>query len=96
MNKFEKIFLTVGTTEFNLLINEINKERFINILLFLGCKEIIIQYGRGTILPSILENNCLNNNIKCTTFRFKDSLDIEMNNASLIICHAGILFSLLL
>lgn len=87
--EFENIFITVGTTEFDCLIKEINKERFLNYILLKKCQNLIIQYGRGTIEPTYIENECLKNNINFRGFRFKDSLDIEMNEASLIICHAG-------
>ena len=87
----ESIFLTVGTTDFDLLINEINTERFLNYLLLNHYQRLTIQYGRGKVIPIFIQEKCLENKIECVIYRFKDSLEIDMKNSSFIICHAGLL-----
>lgn len=46
--KFEKIFVTVGTTEFNNLIRKLSEPEAYEILKNqLGCKEMKLQIGSG-------------------------------------------------
>ena len=125
------IFITVGTTLFEALIECVTDSLFLNLIAQHGYDRLIIQYGKGTmpILPrtgkmdSITINrdsmkgkggddnedkrgiykitNEANQNDKDDSFqhvikeieweiyRFKASLEEDMNNADLIISHAG-------
>lgn len=86
---FKRIFVTVGTTEFENLIKQIDNEAFINILLQLNCKELIIQIGRGVYIPINLPQSCANHSILYECYRFKSNLDENMKAADLIITHCG-------
>lgn len=45
--EFKTVFVTVGTTSFDELIGEVNTRRMVELLKTIGCKRLIIQYGRG-------------------------------------------------
>ncbi|VDO48699.1 unnamed protein product [Schistosoma margrebowiei] len=91
------VFVTVGTTSFDGLINEVNKIEFHEGLSRLGYKDLIIQYGSGSITPRIPEDICAENTehlsttpfLRMKSFRYKDSLVDEFKSASLVISHGG-------
>lgn len=83
------IFVTVGTTEFNCLIEAIDSEEFLNAAVQLGCKRLVVQIGRGDVEPTFLSEVCSSVGIVFESFRFKPSLTADMQSADLVICHAG-------
>jgi beta-1,4-N-acetylglucosaminyltransferase len=86
---FRVIFVTVGTTEFDSLLQSLDSSSFFQYLISVKCKKLIIQHGRGCYEFNILPELCHRNDIVLETFRFSDSLDKFMKEAALIICHAG-------
>lgn len=86
---FERIFLTVGTTEFDQLIETIDSSAFAACLQGLGCRLLILQIGRGAYEPKTLPDDCARLGIRVEVFRFKPTLDREMKAADLIISHCG-------
>lgn len=44
---FRTVFITVGTTSFGSLMEEINTKVTVEVLKKVGCKKVILQYGRG-------------------------------------------------
>ncbi|CAH8487553.1 unnamed protein product [Schistosoma turkestanicum] len=90
-------FVTVGTTSFDELINEVNKPEFHKGLSRLGYKDLIIQYGNGSVIPHVPENICTENtgnlssdsSLRIKAFRYKDSLVDDFQSASLVISHGG-------
>jgi beta-1,4-N-acetylglucosaminyltransferase len=83
------VFVTVGTTDFNDLIIILGLEGFVSYLVNHSCQKLIIQYGRGKELSENVMIHCQRYGIELETYRFKDSLDKDMEAADLIICHAG-------
>ncbi|CAK5085910.1 unnamed protein product [Meloidogyne enterolobii] len=93
-----KCFVTVGSTQFEKLIFTILNEDFLQNFLKIGIDKLIIQNGNGKI-PECL--NCFKkegeeeiwegkiNGIEIELFRYKDSICSEMEDATLIIGHAG-------
>lgn len=79
------VFVTVGTTSFDELIETIIRSEAVEALKSRGYEKLILQVGRGTILPS--PDNCPQ--ITLETFRFKDSIAEDISGAHLIISHAG-------
>ncbi|KAH8859502.1 bifunctional UDP-N-acetylglucosamine transferase and deubiquitinase ALG13 [Schistosoma japonicum] len=77
-------FVTVGTTSFDELINQVNTVEFHEGLLRLGYKDLVIQYGNGSVVPRVAEDIYAEN-----AFRYKDSLIDEFQKASLVISHGG-------
>lgn len=82
---YKKCFITVGTTQFNLLCEYIQTSQILKALKKLGCAEIIFQIGNSNCEPRVYEKE----GIKIDLYRFKDSLDEDIKNADLIISHAG-------
>eukprot|EP01035_Chromulina_nebulosa_P022176 gene22176-28712_t len=85
------VFITVGTTEFDALIEvcDNNRESFVEQLIRLGIRKITLQIGRGLKEPKQLEECCSMHEVEFHCFRFKDNLDQEMDEADLIISHCG-------
>ena len=83
------IFVTVGTTEFDELVECLDCAEFVSALSNIGCKNLTIQIGRGKYEPFRLNDLCRNYNISYSCFRFKPTLDEDMHSADLIISHCG-------
>mmetsp|Transcript_33047 Transcript_33047/g.54570 ORF Transcript_33047/g.54570 Transcript_33047/m.54570 type:complete len:176 (-) Transcript_33047:34-561(-) len=78
------IFVTVGTTRFDLLIKAITQPTALAWMKSNGYTDLVIQYGKGEepVLPE-------NPPIRCQTYGFQSSLEKDMTEADLIISHAG-------
>jgi beta-1,4-N-acetylglucosaminyltransferase len=83
--KFAKIFVSVGTTEFNELIEKISDPEVYDILKsHLGCKELTLQIGKG---KDVEFDNF--SEIKVNSFTLKQSIENDIDSSDLIISHAG-------
>lgn len=89
--QFNRVFITVGTTDFDDLIQTLdtNAHEFIDLLVLLSCSHLSIQIGRGKFEPSLIPRECISRGIECTCFRFKPNLDEDMQQADLILSHCG-------
>jgi len=100
--KSKSIFITVGTTLFEPLIECISKSSFLNIIASHGYGRLVIQYGKGSnpiigtdIVPSEESQSSGTfkasggDSIEWEIYQFKPSLEADMQNADLIISHAG-------
>lgn len=85
---FERVLVTVGTTEFDELILLLNTAVFVDFLETLNCKTLVLQFGRGSI-PDNLHDICDKRSILYRPFRFQADLYGEMQKAHLIISHCG-------
>ncbi|CAH1286825.1 unnamed protein product [Chrysodeixis includens] len=83
--QYKKIFLTVGTTKFDLLCEYILTEPVLTALKNIGCKEITFQIGKSAVEPGIYERE----GVIINMYRFKDSITEDIRNADLVISHAG-------
>ncbi|XP_061642524.1 UDP-N-acetylglucosamine transferase subunit ALG13 homolog isoform X1 [Phyllopteryx taeniolatus] len=79
------VFVTVGTTSFDDLIEEITSAEAVKALNHRGYERLVLQVGRGSVLPD--PENFPHVNLE--VFRFKDSIAKDMEQADLIISHAG-------
>lgn len=79
------VFLTVGTTSFDELIACMSSEHTISILKDLGYNRLILQIGRGTVEPKSYSTASFTLDV----FRYKDSVAEDIQNADLVISHAG-------
>nr|XP_046263139.1 UDP-N-acetylglucosamine transferase subunit ALG13 homolog [Scatophagus argus] len=79
------VFVTVGTTSFNELIESITSSESVQALKARGYERLVVQVGRGSLLPAA--DSCPH--IRLEAFRFKDSLAEDIKQADLIISHAG-------
>lgn len=90
------LFVTVGTTEFDGLIEAIDCEEFIACLKKCDFQYLNVQTGRGAYVPKVLSNyqstefaNNISSSLKVTVFNFKNNLDADMKGADMIISHCG-------
>lgn len=77
-----KLFVTVGTTKFLLLIEKIQSEEFQLQLLALGFKTMSIQHGTSPCEPAQTK-------LEIKKFNFKPSISKEIHSADLVISHMG-------
>ena len=108
------LFVTVGTTKFDSLIEAISDPKFLAHISRDECgayTSLTVQYGRGSVIPfadstisetknetdgavaassaTVTKQNVHVNGIRCDAFQFKPSLRQDMEDADLIISHAG-------
>lgn len=79
------VFLTVGTTSFDELISCMSSEHTISTLKDLGYNRLLLQIGRGTVEPKSYSTASFTLDV----FRYKDSVAEDIQNADLVISHAG-------
>jgi beta-1,4-N-acetylglucosaminyltransferase len=81
-----RVFVTVGTTEFDELIPVVTSSKILKLLHDNGgYTEMTVQIGRGKYKPEIRPTDP----IKVTVYDFKPSLHQDMVDADLIITHCG-------
>ena len=73
-----KVFVTVGTTEFDELIRIVDSDEALDALSKGGSFSVLSQIGKGKFEPS-----------HCQWYRFKSSLSEDIASADLVITHAG-------
>ncbi|XP_038159907.1 UDP-N-acetylglucosamine transferase subunit ALG13 homolog [Cyprinodon tularosa] len=79
------VFVTVGTTRFDELIESVTSPEVTRILKARGYERLVLQVGRGAFVPDA--DSCAHLSVEA--FRFKDSIAEDMRQADLIISHAG-------
>lgn len=83
--EFKRIFVTVGTTEFDNLIEKLSEKEVYEILKNqFKCKELIIQRGNGKEIDFSHFKN-----INVQQFDLKTSIEQDIKYADLVISHAG-------
>jgi beta-1,4-N-acetylglucosaminyltransferase len=82
------VFVTVGTTLFEALIQATTTEEALEWMYIKGYTHLIIQYGKGA-KPSLPERSGDSNNLSIEVYSFKPSLQPDMEQADLVISHAG-------
>ncbi|XP_059202269.1 UDP-N-acetylglucosamine transferase subunit ALG13 homolog [Centropristis striata] len=79
------VFVTVGTTSFDDLIETITCPEAVQALKARGYEHLVLQVGRGALLPAA--DSCPH--ISLEAYRYKDSIAEDMKQADLVISHAG-------
>lgn len=79
------VFVTVGTTSFDQLIETASNEKFIELLKRKGYQSLVLQIGRGVSEPQSLQRD----DFSMQHYRYKDSIAADIQRASLVISHAG-------
>ena len=77
------VFVTVGTTKFPELIEQVSSRNFIAHLEQIGATELLIQHGSSSC--SLSESS----KIRATCFDYSSSIAEHIANADLVISHAG-------
>jgi beta-1,4-N-acetylglucosaminyltransferase len=84
-----RVFITVGTTEFDELISSLDSAEAADALVRLGATTVVLQVGRGVAVPQELQAELERRGVSCSWFKFRDTLSEEMEAAELIISHCG-------
>lgn len=77
--------MTVGTTSFDDLIACVAARDSLQILKRLGYNRLVLQIGRGTVVPEPFNTESFTLDV----YRYKDSLKEDLQQADLVISHAG-------
>ncbi len=83
------VFVTVGTTEFDELLQHLDSANFVAALQKSDCCELNVQIGRGKYEFACLKGECDKAGIAFSSFRFKPTLAEDMKRADIIISHCG-------
>lgn len=90
MSSFRNIFVTVGTTQFEELINVILSDEILTLLQQYQCKFLRIQYGAGKKIDATTHEHIENRfAIKVDSFDFKANIISDITWSDLVISHAG-------
>ncbi|KAF3838553.1 hypothetical protein F7725_010321 [Dissostichus mawsoni] len=79
------VFVTVGTTSFDELIVSITSPETVQALTARGYERLVLQVGRGSLVPAA--DSCPH--VTLEAYRFKDSIAEDIEQADLVISHAG-------
>lgn len=82
----KKIFVTVGTTEFDELIETVLSPKILQALSSKGYTEMILQIGRSSLVPNCKLRNGFTN---IEYFQLNPTISKYVKNADLVISHAG-------
>lgn len=86
---FENIFVTVGTTQFDALIQKISSTELRETFKQIGCKKLTIQTGTGDVPTDLKEIYGSDGTITLKTYELKSSIAKDIEQADLVISHAG-------
>lgn len=86
--QLENIFVTVGSTQFDHLIDALVDRQTLQIFKNLGCQKLTIQYG-GYKQTAHLEFLQSWTDFETELFDYKSSIDEYIDSADLVIGHAG-------
>lgn len=81
----KSVFVTVGTTQFDKLISTVTSPEICKKLKSRGYGKLTLQIGKGEVVPSSSKINGLT----IEHYRYKTSIIEDIQNASLVISHAG-------
>ncbi|XP_058464478.1 UDP-N-acetylglucosamine transferase subunit ALG13 homolog [Malaya genurostris] len=84
---FEKIFVTVGTTQFEELIEKVTESGVVNELRRMGCRKLSLQIGRGK--DPVIAKEVFGSDIDVKFFDLKTNIEEDIQQADLVISHAG-------
>lgn len=83
--KYSNVFVTVGTTQFDDLIDSVNSSQTASRLEDLGCTHLTVQFGAGKQPDFSIHYQ----NILTESFAYKKSIQPDVVAADLVISHAG-------
>lgn len=90
MSSFRNVFVTVGTTQFEDLIDVILTNEILTLLQNIQCKSLRIQYGTGKKIDASTIDQVENRySIKIDCYDFKANILSDINWSDLVISHAG-------
>jgi len=86
---FERIFVTVGTTKFDELIQSLNNQEAYENLIQFGCQKLTLQIGMTDFVPSFLLEKQDEGEILIDIYSLKPSIKEDMEDATFVISHGG-------
>lgn len=89
----QRLFITVGSTKFDALINEVLQEDTLKAFQDAGLTDIAVQCGNSA-LPASWSTGPSTQvaGTRIDIWKFKPSLDEEISKVDLVISHAGLSF----
>ena len=81
------LLLTVGTTNFDALVQSVDRIEFLEMIKTLGIDHLRLQIGSGKYIPSSIVRNKMN--IRVDYYRYKADYLEDVKRAECIISHAG-------
>lgn len=83
------LFITVGSTGFDELIDKVTSEAFLTSLTLLGIHKVCVQYGSSE--PIFIKNIQAYNGprIDITGYKYKTSITEDIEQSDIILSHAG-------
>ncbi len=87
----KQLLVTVGTTEFDQLIEMIDNESFLSLMQKFGFQRLLVQHGRGIYSMKVLTAPLVaaKYGIEVLTMRFHDNLAEVIATCDLLIGHCG-------
>ena len=82
-----QVFVTVGTTQFDQLVQTVSSLDFLQKLRKLGYSKVTFQTGRGESVPDIARDQVPG--LVVEYYQFKSSIREDIESADLVISHAG-------
>lgn len=77
------IFVTVGSTKFDKLINRVLSPEFLHKIHQSGFKKLIVQAG-NSIVPNLASTD-----LQIEIYKYKNDISLDAQSANLVISHAG-------
>ena len=79
------VFVTVGTTKFDLLIETVSQPEVLSVLEHSKYTRLLMQIGKGEYVPRVDKKS----GIAVEYYTLKDSIASDIQQANLVISHAG-------
>lgn len=89
MRTYPQVFVTVGTTEFQALIDAVNTPAAARALRTLDCQRLTIQRGASRLSEAQLCANYADTGIATAVFDYQPTIQAHIAAADLVISHAG-------
>ena len=80
------VFVTVGTTKFDLLIETISQPEVLSVLEHSKYTRLLMQIGKGEYIPKVADRK---SGIAVEYYTLKDSIAYDIQQADFVISHAG-------
>uniref|UniRef100_A0AC35TH24 N-acetylglucosaminyldiphosphodolichol N-acetylglucosaminyltransferase n=1 Tax=Rhabditophanes sp. KR3021 TaxID=114890 RepID=A0AC35TH24_9BILA len=80
-------FVTVGSTKFDALIDQLGKEHVLEALSKMGVDKLVIQHGTSNY--TCTKEDAIRHSIKLETYDYDTSLAEDMKKADFVIAHGG-------
>ena len=87
-----RVFVTVGSTKFDSLVQTASSQPVLDALLLKGYTSLVVQCGNSDVEDHSVDETfwtITKNGVQAEIWRFKPSLEEEFEKADLVISHAG-------